>query len=376
MRSILPLILLIILLTTSLSIAQNKDAGKAPLENREVRDSLVAAFLEMVYGELRPDIEKVLADSGAINNGTKAGNWNEYNYKPCVLCDHKPISYKAINKDIEENRDDIFFLKETGEYKNGKKQGTWRMYSTSRLEKPFEWELVSQVEYVNNNKEGWEHKFLMTADSIQYEYRKIYYQHGIENGPVYGFNAKGDTTLIGQNKNGLEHGLFKFRKHDLLTISFDRVYQNGEDLETIFYHANGVIESRGHLVDFLPHGIYRKYNEKGQLISEEGFRFGILQGESRFYYDDGQLKMVENFSEGNTNGSYRYYYENGQLWTELETKDGKAWTVKSNYDRNGKAKDKGTLKDGNGTVKRYDEKGKLIAIEHYKNGELTKEVNK
>ena len=44
----------------------------------------------------------------------------------------------------------------------------------------------------------------------------------------------------------------------------------------------------------------------------------------------------------------------------------------TNFDKNGNSMEKGTLKDGNGTLFLYDENGKLTTIEYYKNGRRIK----
>lgn len=69
------------------------------------------------------------------------------------------------------------------------------------------------------------------------------------------------------------------------------------------------------------------------------------------------------------NVKFIYRYNNGKLWRELIFKNGKPWTVISNYDLTGKPQKKGTLKNGNGTLYEYDEGSNLLRIEEYKNGE-------
>lgn len=367
-------ILIAISIISISSLGQSKDSLES--QTQEIPDSVVNEFLEMVYGKLDPNITDILADSGARdNNKRKFGLWNEYQYKSCVLCPHYEIIYDSIVMHNTESPGNVFFIRERGKYKNGDRQDYWLTYESDRLSSPFEWNFRSKVKYINNKKEGWEHKYLYSKDSVQYEYRKIFYRNGIEEGPVYGFNEKGDTTLIGQFKNGLEHGLFKFRNDTILAFSFDRVYENGEELESIFYHKNGIVATRGLLIDFQPHGLQKNYDENGKLLSEQSYHLGVLEGESR-YYSDEKLVMVHNFKDNEMEGLSMYYHLNGQLWSVVEIRNKKLWSVISNFDKYGKSKDKGTLKDGNGSMKRYDENGKLIAIEYYKNGELIKEKSK
>ena len=74
-------------------------------------------------------------------------------------------------------------------------------------------------------------------------------------------------------------------------------------------------------------------------------------------------------------GVDRYYHENGQIWIERIYDNGLLLNVIANYDSTGKKRDKGTLKDGNGTLNLYDENNTLKRIETYKDGLKTSEEN-
>jgi hypothetical protein len=84
-----------------------------------------------------------------------------------------------------------------------------------------------------------------------------------------------------------------------------------------------------------------------------------------------QIKETLELAPGHT-GIVKILYDNDKLWTEREYKNGTPWNVMSNYDINGNLQDKGTLINGTGTLKIYDEKSKLIETLHYKNGSLMK----
>ena len=51
---------------------------------------------------------------------------------------------------------------------------------------------------------------------------------------------------------------------------------------------------------------------------------------------------------------------------------GKAWTVIANYDSSGKARNPGTLKEGNGTIIFYEADGTIRESVSYINGEPVK----
>lgn len=67
-----------------------------------------------------------------------------------------------------------------------------------------------------------------------------------------------------------------------------------------------------------------------------------------------------------------FKYENGQLWSERVYKNGMPWTVISNYVQNGNSQEKGSLKDGDGSLYIYDEKSKLLEIRYFKTGKIEK----
>ncbi|WP_282053402.1 trypsin-like peptidase domain-containing protein [Maribacter luteus] len=69
------------------------------------------------------------------------------------------------------------------------------------------------------------------------------------------------------------------------------------------------------------------------------------------------LKLASKYS-----GEYTFYYPNGKLWSKRIYKDGLPWTVLSNYDLNGKPQEKGTLKEGEGTLYDWNEEGTVAEI--------------
>jgi hypothetical protein len=67
-------------------------------------------------------------------------------------------------------------------------------------------------------------------------------------------------------------------------------------------------------------------------------------------------------------GTNTIKHSTGIIWSEKEYLNGLLWNVKNNFDSNGKSQDKGTLMNGNGTLKIYDEDNKIVRVIEYKNG--------
>lgn len=71
-------------------------------------------------------------------------------------------------------------------------------------------------------------------------------------------------------------------------------------------------------------------------------------------------------------GTLVYKYHDDKPWSEIEIKNGVPIRILYNLDRNGLPKDKGTLQNGNGTIKMYLDNGDLGEIRTYENGKIIK----
>ena len=69
-----------------------------------------------------------------------------------------------------------------------------------------------------------------------------------------------------------------------------------------------------------------------------------------------------------------FYHQNGKLWSERVYKNGISYSVLSNYNSDGIPVEKGTLKEGTGTLYIYNPDGSLSRIEQYQNQKRIDEV--
>ena len=116
-------------------------------------------------------------------------------------------------------------------------------------------------------------------------------------------------------------------------------------------------------------GQFKQYYKNGNISVEGFYDAQIPYGKWKEYYENGKLMEEYFYEHGLKQGSDKYFHDNGNLWTERIYKEGKLWEVISNFDINGNPLDKGTITQGNGTVKVYDEKGNIIESINYVNGE-------
>lgn len=118
--------------------------------------------------------------------------------------------------------------------------------------------------------------------------------------------------------------------------------------------------------------LYKDFYPNKNIQSEFIYKNGKLNGICKKYYPGGTIQEYAEFKDGAFHGTRRYYYDNGQVWIEQNYKDGKYWEVVANYTKEGKKRDAGTLKNGNGTVIYYDEDGSIRETETLRNGEVVK----
>lgn len=99
--------------------------------------------------------------------------------------------------------------------------------------------------------------------------------------------------------------------------------------------------------------------------------------ENKGCYDNGPLSSVSEMKNGYKDGLTVYYHRNGKLWAEWIYRNNTPWTAVSNYDQKGNAREKGTLKEGNGVLYSYNADDSVAFIQDYSNGKPVKnELNK
>jgi antitoxin component YwqK of YwqJK toxin-antitoxin module len=163
-----------------------------------------------------------------------------------------------------------------------------------------------------------------------------------------------------------------------------------------YKYDNWKTTSETHFLNGLKHGYSTHYysNRKPRLVEiwENGKRVGykdqflpdgthILEDGHGLYmtYDkDGKLTYAAEHSDGKRAGVATWYYENGEIRESAKYKYnpndilGYRWEIISSFNKDGTPREKGTLKNGNGTWNIYDDSGKLTEVLEFKNGILVK----
>ena len=148
-------------------------------------------------------------------------------------------------------------------------------------------------------------------------------------------------------------------------------------------------------------GLHTRYYYNGQILSEEHYQDGKLDGKWTFWYENGQIKLEANFkpyevlaedcrakrsspyifpARDSKDGKWTEWYENGQKKLEQYYKCGRVIDKWTSWHENGQKKFEGNYKDGGlpgmrfaireGKWTLWDENGQIMKEQYYKMGEL------
>jgi hypothetical protein len=151
------------------------------------------------------------------------------------------------------------------------------------------------------------------------------------------------------------------------TFLVDMISQHGNSGSPLYMLENSILIG---MVKQIKNDYIDAYTKEGVLLATYPYNAGFTYCVSIKTILE-FLNICLNFAPIE-NGIYSYRYKNGMVKSRTEYKDGKTWNAVSAFDLRGNALDKGTLREGNGTLKIYDENGKAEEIEYYKNGKLIK----
>ena len=166
-------------------------------------------------------------------------------------------------------------------------------------------------------------------------------------------------------------------------------YCNGEKSEAISFYENGKVWAKGQFKDDEFDGVWRVWDEKGNLIEEHNHKAGKPDGDWIEWYADGKMKGYKKYKDGtlyvsrmwleNGNPKFDKIFSNGECPLKISYpygayKDCSNHSVghgfeKSWYD-NGRLEYEEYFKDGkrDGAWKTWYESGLLKSVEYYKAG--------
>jgi thiol-disulfide isomerase/thioredoxin len=139
-----------------------------------------------------------------------------------------------------------------------------------------------------------------------------------------------------------------------------------------YYFQNGNLQAEINYANGNKHGVEKQYNEKGILTKLITWVNDVREGPHKDIDEEGG--SFEGFYKNNEyDGTWKGFYPNGKPKSENIWENGRLKEIKFYNDPNGNPLDKGTLTNGNGTRKVYNNQGKLIRIDTFEAGKFISE---
>lgn len=242
-----------------------------------------------------------LASKGKMEDGMPVGHWK--NYYP-------------------NGR-----LRSEGERKKGKLDSLWNFYSEKGVLEAKIWYEEGKKDSISKiySKEGFlEQKVFYEAgkkEGVAFHYypdgtkkRRIPYENGKKDGTAFEYNEEGRII------NLLEYREGKLRKKEAI----NRKDEEGERIgEWKSFYSNGQLEWEGYFQTGKKHGVFKYYDEKGEVEEIRKYDNGkrledsedlMVLDTKKKYYEDGTVKMKGTYRpDGTEHGIFKYFDENGEI---------------------------------------------------------------
>ncbi len=244
----------------------------------------------------------------------------------------------ALNGDIiTEEVYDNGFLKDRKEFnrknENGEKTGVWRDYFSNG-------ELANEITYKDGKKSGLSKFFneegklidikKMKGDTIAGNSDEIVI---IELYKEYYPNGK--LQLVGGNDNGLKNGIF--REYD----------QNGEIINGYIYEKDTVLAEGIISGDGVYQGDWSYFYKTGEIKSKGAYSNGKKEGKWTYYFKNGKKEQEGSYKENKLKGDWIWFYQNGQVRrTEFYNRKELLEGTVNEYDSLGNEMTRGDYYDG------------------------------
>lgn len=270
---------------------------------------------------------------------------------------------------------------QTVTFKNGLEEGLSPVFDTTGLLREmvnYRKGFVMTKEVLNRyDREGKKHGYWKTFFDDWTLHTECYYKHGLREGFYKEYDAKGNLKKITKYVNDVEQVLEPDMKP--LIVQHE-------------YYPNGKVKREASFRDGKREGVWRDFDEEGNVINSQTYHKGGLvsegvvgtdgkrRGEYKEFFADSTLRAEGLFIDGLRSGEWRYYYQNGKLQEVGSYKEGEPDGLWTWYHDNGQKQIEEEFYRGmhNGPYKEYDAKGNLIVSGTYfdglKNGKWMEQI--
>jgi antitoxin component YwqK of YwqJK toxin-antitoxin module len=294
----------------------------------------------------------IIRSDGYYKDGKKNGVFKEYDTKGSLIeinkFDEDVIDDEAEESVILDIRSTYYedgTIKTIGTYKEGKKEGTHRVYDKNGI-------IIDGFIYKEGiiigkgiiDEQGFYQgtwKFYFNQDTLQSEGE---YEDSKKEGKWTYYYPNGKVKQIGKFKNGKPSGSWYWYYEDGVLHREESYYKGKED---------------GHSIE---------YDELENVITEGEYIDGYKEGE--WYYKVGDTEEIGSYKDGEKYGKWIIKYDNDKINFKGSFVDGRAQGKHKFYYRNGSIKKYGKYKFGykDGNWKTYDKEGKLLITITFKRG--------
>ena len=153
-------------------------------------------------------------------------------------------------------------------------------------------------------------------------------------------------------------------------------FNEGNSVAARLYHLNGKIQAIGLYSNEQKDSLWRYYNGKELLVSEDTYRSGKLHGLSRTFYNNGKVSERLIYVEGLKDGELKQFYKGGQEMVKCLYVNNQLNGLYIRYYQEGKREFEGSYKNDlkDGVWKFYLPSGEVDYELEYDNGRLLTEL--
>ncbi|MGY5352909.1 toxin-antitoxin system YwqK family antitoxin [Wenyingzhuangia sp. IMCC45533] len=155
----------------------------------------------------------------------------------------------------------------------------------------------------------------------------------------------GRIRYRGKFFHGKEVGDFYFYENKIINNypTIKKFFIKGTDIaDVIFYNIDGKLKSDGQMRGKKRIGVWRYYNDKGDIIIKEEYdNDGILNGKTTVYFVNGKKAEEKSYKNGVLHGVATRYSDKGIKLHEMAYEDGLLHGRTTFYEANGDIKESG-----------------------------------
>jgi len=182
----------------------------------------------------------------------------------------------------------------------------------------------------------------------------------------------GKMVYKGTFKDNKPEGLFTYYYEGIDSVRSKSDFRQGGIIAYVqmFHLVSGKIQAKGKYINEQKDSVWNFYDERGNIISTEGYKLGKKHGPSKIFFPDGKLSEEKKYQDGVLDGPFKMYFDEKVVKAEGKYVNGNYEGPCTWYYPNGIAAAKGLYEKGNkkGVWLYKDKEGKVTSKEVWVNG--------